>query len=82
MDGFTLRKTGDAPARTRIILYLNHQPSQYKLHPDLGKSIFRLLPRLELIQSSQSTLPEGGFTNKRGARLVELHQDQRFAGQG
>ena len=38
MDGFTLRKTGDAPARIRIILYLNHQPSQYKLHPDLGES--------------------------------------------
>ena len=38
MDGFTLRKTGDAPARIRIILYLNHQPSQYKLHPDLGGS--------------------------------------------
>ena len=82
MDGFTLRKTGDAPARIRIILYLNHQPSQYKLHPDLGKPHSGPSFSLGLTASSQSALPEGGITNKRDPGFMELHQNQRFAGQG
>ena len=81
MDGFTLRKTGDAPARIRIILYLNHQPSQYKLHPDLGESRGSRPLSSELTPGSQSALPEGGVTNKRDPRFMELRQNQRFAGQ-
>ena len=81
MDGFTLRKTGDAPARIRIILYLNHQPSQYKLHPDLGESSSRSSFSFELTPNSQPALHEGGITNKRNPRSMELRQDQRSAGQ-
>jgi SWI/SNF-related matrix-associated actin-dependent regulator of chromatin subfamily D len=75
MDGFTLRKTGDAPARIRMILYLNHQPSQYKLHPDLGGLNTLQLLSLELTSSSGPALLERGLTNKCDQRFVELHQD-------
>lgn len=36
MDGFTIRRTGDVPTKMRIILYLDHFPEQFKVHPELG----------------------------------------------
>ena len=37
MDGFTIRRKGDATTKMRIMLYLEQQPEQYKLHADLGR---------------------------------------------
>ncbi|KAF5329771.1 hypothetical protein D9619_009133 [Psilocybe cf. subviscida] len=39
MDGFTIRRTGDVPTKIRIILYLDHFPDQFKVHPELGNVI-------------------------------------------
>ncbi|KAH0834162.1 SWI/SNF complex 60 kDa subunit [Lanmaoa asiatica] len=39
LDGFTVRRTGDQPTRVRILMHLEQTPEQYKVSPDLGKSI-------------------------------------------
>ncbi|KAF8622625.1 hypothetical protein AX15_006878 [Amanita polypyramis BW_CC] len=36
LDGFTVRRTGDAPTRIRVIIHLEHSPEQYKILPELG----------------------------------------------
>lgn len=36
LDGFTVRRKGDGPTKIRIVLHLEQQPEQYKVHPDLG----------------------------------------------
>ncbi|KAI0030842.1 SWI/SNF complex 60 kDa subunit [Vararia minispora EC-137] len=36
LDGFTIRRKGDAPTKTRIILHLEQYPEHYKVHPELG----------------------------------------------
>lgn len=36
LDGFTIRRTGDKPTKIRLVMYLQQQPQQYKVHPDLG----------------------------------------------
>ena len=36
LDGFTIRRKGDAPTKVRIVIYLDQQPEQFKLHADLG----------------------------------------------
>lgn len=36
LDGFTVRRTGDAPTKMRIVMYLEHYPEQFKVLPELG----------------------------------------------
>ncbi|KAI0334313.1 SWI/SNF complex 60 kDa subunit [Cubamyces sp. BRFM 1775] len=36
LDGFTIRRKGDTPTKIRIVMHLEQQPEQYKLHPDLA----------------------------------------------
>ncbi len=35
-DGFTIRRKGDTPTKVRIVMHLEQQPEQYKVHPELG----------------------------------------------
>ncbi|OCH90078.1 SWI/SNF complex 60 kDa subunit [Obba rivulosa] len=36
LDGFTVRRKGDTVTKIRVILHLEQQPQQCKVHPDLG----------------------------------------------
>ncbi|KAI0798153.1 SWI/SNF complex 60 kDa subunit [Abortiporus biennis] len=36
LDGFTVRRRGDATTKIRIIIHLNQYPEHYKVHPELG----------------------------------------------
>ncbi|KAI0750937.1 SWI/SNF complex 60 kDa subunit [Daedaleopsis nitida] len=36
LDGFTIRRKGDALTKIRIVMHLEQQPEQYRVHPDLG----------------------------------------------
>ena len=36
LDGFTIRRKGDAPTKVHTVIYLDQQPEQFKLHADLG----------------------------------------------
>ena len=37
LDGFTIRRTGDAPTKIRLILHLLQHPEQFRVLPDLGR---------------------------------------------
>ena len=36
VDGFTVRRTGDAPVKARVTIHLEHYPEQFKLGPELS----------------------------------------------
>ena len=36
LDGFTIRRTGDAATKIRVIMYLEHFPEQFKIKDPLG----------------------------------------------
>ncbi|EMD32802.1 hypothetical protein CERSUDRAFT_143379 [Gelatoporia subvermispora B] len=36
LDGFTIRRKGDTVTKIRVVLHLEQQPQQFKVHPDLG----------------------------------------------
>jgi len=75
-----LRKTGDVPARIRIILYLSTtNPPSINLTPT------SVSPRpsfsVEPTPNSQPALPEGGIMNERDTHVMELcRQNQPSAG--
>lgn len=48
LDGFTVRRKGDGNTKIRIVLHLEQQPEQYKVHPDLGMSFLCLTCPREL----------------------------------
>jgi len=78
MDGFTLRKTGDAPARIRILLYLNHQPSQYKLHPDLANLLcLKEDSRINVIHALWNYIKINGLQDKVERRIVRTNDELR-----
>ena len=42
LDGFTIRRKGDASVKIRIVIHLEQQPEQYKVQPELGECCFVL----------------------------------------
>ena len=42
LDGFTIRRKGDASVKIRIVIHLEQQPEQYKVQPELGECRFVL----------------------------------------
>ena len=43
LDGFTVRRKGDGPTKIRVVLHLEQQPHQLKVHPELGSWPFPII---------------------------------------
>ncbi|PPQ81123.1 hypothetical protein CVT26_011233 [Gymnopilus dilepis] len=71
MDGFTIRRTGDAPTKIRIIMYLENFPEQYKVHPELGSVLgIKEESRLGVIQTLWNYIKLQNLQDKVDRRLI------------
>ncbi|KAJ7585081.1 SWI/SNF complex 60 kDa subunit [Mycena floridula] len=73
LDGFSLRRAGDAPTKIRVVLYLEHFPEQYKIHPDLGDILgVKEDSRLGVIQTLWNYIKIQGLQDKVDRRLIRI----------
>ena len=77
LDGFTIRRKGDAVTKVRVVMYLEQQPEQYKVHPDLGALGTTYTHRISYsrgpLHNSQRPRHHGGVTDGRDPGAVELY---------
>ena len=76
LDGFTIRRKGDAPTKVRTVIYLDQQPEQFKLHADLGAfspSTVCAYMRVAIWFRSEYTGDQGGLADGCDSGAVELH---------
>jgi len=79
LDGFTLRRTGDTPTNIRISIQLAHQPTQYKLHPQLGDVLsLKEDTRLNVIHSLWNYIKIHGLQDKVDRRTVRANDELRM----
>ncbi|KAJ2936368.1 hypothetical protein H1R20_g727, partial [Candolleomyces eurysporus] len=85
LDGFTVRRTGDTPTKIRVLLYLNHFPEQYKLHPELANILgIKEESRLGVIQALWSYIKLNGLQDKVDRRIIRADDKLKpiFGGEG
>ncbi|TFY56624.1 hypothetical protein EVJ58_g7529 [Rhodofomes roseus] len=71
MDGFTIRRKGDTPTKIRIILHLEQQPEQYKVHPELGTLLgVKEDSRVGVVQALWNYIKVEGLQDKVDRRMV------------
>lgn len=71
LDGFTIRRKGDTPTKIRVLLYLDQQPEQYKIHPDLGNLLgVREESRTGVVQALWNYIKVQGLQDKVDRRMV------------
>ncbi|KAE9399403.1 SWI/SNF complex protein [Gymnopus androsaceus JB14] len=79
LDGFTIRRTGDAPTSVRIVMYLDHYPEQYRLSPDLSNVLgIKEESRLGAVQAVWNYIKIQGLQDKGDKRLIRA--DDRLRG--
>ncbi|KAK0240392.1 BAR-domain-containing protein [Armillaria nabsnona] len=78
LDGFTVRRTGDAAVKLRIILYPDHYPEQYKVSPELGDILgIKEESRVGVIQTLWNYIKLHGLQDKVDRRMVRA--DEKLA---
>ncbi|KAI0632673.1 SWI/SNF complex 60 kDa subunit [Trametes polyzona] len=71
LDGFTIRRKGDTPTKIRIVMHLEQQPEQYKVHPDLGNILgIKEESRTGVIQALWNYIKTQNLQDKVDRRLV------------
>ncbi|KAH9921644.1 SWI/SNF complex 60 kDa subunit [Fomitopsis serialis] len=71
MDGFTIRRKGDTPTKIRVILHLEQQPEQYKVHPELGNLLgVKEDSRIGVVQALWNYIKVQGLQDKVDRRMV------------
>ncbi|KAI0753690.1 SWI/SNF complex 60 kDa subunit [Fomes fomentarius] len=71
LDGFTIRRKGDAPTKIRIVMHLEQQPEQYKVHPDLGNILgIKEDSRIGVIQALWNYIKTQNLQDKLDRRIV------------
>ncbi|KAL9710743.1 SWI/SNF and RSC complex subunit Ssr3 [Leucoagaricus gongylophorus] len=77
LDGFAVRRTGDAPTKLRIIMFLDHFPEQYKLSPDLSHVLgIKEESRLGVVQTLWNYIKLQGLQDKTDRRMI--HADEKL----
>lgn len=75
VDGFTVRRTGDVPTKARIMLYLDHYPDQFKVHPDLGAILdVKEESRLGVITAFWNYIKINNLQDKVDRRTIRLDE--------
>ncbi|KAK0197359.1 BAR-domain-containing protein [Armillaria mellea] len=78
LDGFTVRRTGDAAVKLRIILYPDHYPEQYKVSSELGDILgIKEESRVGVIQTLWNYIKLHGLQDKVDRRMVRA--DEKLA---
>ncbi|TFK97535.1 SWI/SNF complex 60 kDa subunit [Pterulicium gracile] len=71
LDGFTVRRTGDNLTNVRVVLYLDHQPPQFKVHPELANVIaIREESRIGVVQALWNYIKVNGLQDKVDRKLI------------
>ncbi|KDR73958.1 hypothetical protein GALMADRAFT_250674 [Galerina marginata CBS 339.88] len=78
LDGFTVRRTGDAPTKIRVVMYLDHFPEQYKVLPELGSVLgIKEESRIGLIQTLWNYIKLQGLQDKVDRRMIRADEKLR-----
>ncbi|KAG5637443.1 hypothetical protein H0H81_004552 [Sphagnurus paluster] len=71
LDGFSVRRTGDAPTNLRVVMYLEHFPEQFKVVGDLGAVLaIKEDSRIGVIQALWNYIKIQGLQDKADRRMV------------
>ncbi|KAJ7065926.1 SWI/SNF complex 60 kDa subunit [Mycena belliarum] len=84
LDGFTIRRKGDAPTKVRLIMYLEHYPEQFRVIPELGNILgIKEDSRIGVIQALWNYIKIQGLQDKVDRRLVRADDKLRsiFSGE-
>ncbi|KAJ6581302.1 SWI/SNF complex 60 kDa subunit [Mycena capillaripes] len=78
LDGFTIRRKGDAPTKVRLIMYLEHYPEQFRVIPELGNVLgIKEESRIGVIQALWNYIKIQGLQDKVDRRLVRADEKLR-----
>ncbi|PIL26284.1 hypothetical protein GSI_12040 [Ganoderma sinense ZZ0214-1] len=71
LDGFTIRRKGDAPVKIRIVIHLEQQPEQYKVQPELGNILgIKEDSRIGVIQALWNYIKQNNLQDKQDRRVI------------
>ncbi|KAF8064246.1 SWI/SNF complex protein [Lyophyllum atratum] len=71
LDGFSIRRTGDAPTKIRVVMYLDHFPEQFKVLGELGAVLgIKEESRIGVIQALWNYIKIQGLQDKADRRMV------------
>ncbi|KAG6865588.1 hypothetical protein C0991_001137 [Blastosporella zonata] len=80
LDGFTVRRTGDAPTKLRVVMYLDHFPEQYKIVGELGAILgIKTESRIGVIQALWNYIKVQGLQDKVDRRMIRADERLRTA---
>ncbi|KAF8882811.1 SWI/SNF complex protein [Infundibulicybe gibba] len=75
LDGFTIRRTGDALTKIRVVMYLEHFPEQYKVQPELGSILgIKEDSRIGVIQALWNYIKIQGLQDKVDRRMIRADE--------
>ncbi|KAJ7634200.1 SWI/SNF complex 60 kDa subunit [Mycena polygramma] len=78
LDGFTIRRKGDAPTKVRLVMYLEHYPEQFRVIPELGNILgIKEESRIGVIQALWNYIKIQGLQDKVDRRLVRADEKLR-----
>ncbi|THG95970.1 hypothetical protein EW026_g5774 [Hermanssonia centrifuga] len=78
LDGFTVRRRGDAMTRARVVMYLDQQPELYKVHPELGSILgIKEETRAGVIQALWNYIKLQDLQDKVDRRLIRADAQLR-----
>ncbi|KAJ7623357.1 SWI/SNF complex 60 kDa subunit [Roridomyces roridus] len=78
LDGFTIRRKGDAPTKVRLVMYLEHYPEQFRVIPELGNILgIKEDSRIGIIQALWNYIKIQGLQDKADRRLVRADDKLR-----
>lgn len=70
-----MKRTGDAPTRARVVLYLEHFPEQYKVSPELGEALcIKEDSRIGVIQALWNYIKIHSLQDKTDRRIVRADE--------
>ncbi|KAJ7043386.1 SWI/SNF complex protein [Mycena alexandri] len=78
LDGFTIRRKGDAPTKVRMIMYVEHYPEQFRVIPELGSILgIKEDSRVGVVQALWNYIKIQGLQDKVDRRLVRADDKLR-----
>ncbi|KAJ7180472.1 SWI/SNF complex 60 kDa subunit [Mycena filopes] len=78
LDGFTIRRKGDAPTKVRLIMYVEHFPEHFRVIPELGNILgIKEDSRVGVVQALWNYIKIQGLQDKVDRRLVRADEKLR-----
>ncbi|KZT25067.1 SWI/SNF complex protein [Neolentinus lepideus HHB14362 ss-1] len=75
LDGFTVRRTGDKPVKIRILIYIEHQPEQHKIKPELASALgIKEDSRTGVMQAIWNYIKVKNLQDKSNRKLIKLDE--------